>query len=316
MQKVFIDGATGTTALHIRSLVKAWEKANRISIISIPNHKDMQQRQSAFNDADISILCLPDSAARDAMKLINKTNTRVIDASSAHRIEAPWVYGLPELNQKQAAKIEKARFVTNPGCYATGAISILKPLIDQNLISPNDTHHIYGVAGYSAGGKSLIEKHENAAQDFSLANSFGAYSLNAPHKHVKEIKKHAGLAETPIFMPNVTNVPRGMIVSIAFNQASLAHSIQDVHQALTAHYNQIPNSRVNVMPLDTNLKRLNFDRFISVNTGNGLPLDNVQLYVSGWEDENNQQITIHTLLDNLGKGAASQAIQNLDLMLQ
>ena len=315
MHKIFIDGAAGTTALHIRSLLKAWEDANQISVIEIENTRDKTERKKAFAAADLSILCLPDDAAKEAVALLQGTSTRVIDASSAHRINPNWVYGMPELNSAQAGKIKNAEYVTNPGCFATGAVSILRPLIDAQVISADDTHSIIGLSGYSGGGKKLIEKHETSGEEFSLDNVVGSYSVNAKHKHVAEIKEYAQLNASPIFMPHVVNVPRGMMVSVAFNKASLKGGVSDVHDIYTNAY-AFSGSKIDVLPLNANDKRMNFDLFTPLNQDSTKIIENVSLAVTGWNDGEDNQVTVHALLDNLGKGAAAQAVQNMRLMLQ
>jgi N-acetyl-gamma-glutamyl-phosphate reductase len=314
MAKIFIDGASGTTALQIKTLLKPWQDAGKISLIGVDDTRSISQRKSAFQQADISILCLPDAVAKETVEMLVPNDSRIIDASSAHRVDSNWIYGFPELNEGQPNRIRESRRITNPGCYATGAISILAPLVLANVINPETSHTIFGVSGYTGGGKSLVELHDKADDSFKAANVFGSYSINTKHKHVAEIKKYAGLSVTPIFMPNVVNQPRGMIVSIPFNQTSLNGNIVDVQKIFENAY-QHEGSAVKIMPLDENQKRLNFSVFTQLNMGTDNPIPHVAIQVTGWEQGNDNQITVHALLDNLGKGAGAQAVQNMKLML-
>ncbi len=316
MSRVFIDGASGTTALQIRTLLKPWQEAGTVSLIEIENTRDVDERLAAFKRADLSILCLPDEATKETIPLLRDTDTdtRIIDASSAYRTDPEWVYGFPEISEEQPDVISKARLVTNPGCFATGAISILRPLVDASLIDPAQSHTIFGVSGYTGGGKRLIERHKAADDAFRADNAFGLYSVNARHKHVPEIKKHAGLTATPIFMPNVISQPRGMIVSVPFNRASLDGSIADAHKVLEGFYGN-EGSMVKVAPIDPEQRRINFSSFTELNIGDVNPIPYVELHVTGWSQDDDNQVTIHALLDNLGKGAGAQVVQNMALML-
>jgi N-acetyl-gamma-glutamyl-phosphate reductase len=248
------------------------------------------------------------------MPLLSDIDTRIIDASSAYRTHPEWVYGFPEISEVQRDLISKANLVTNPGCFATGAISILRPLVDESLIDPAQTHTVFGVSGYTGGGKKLIERHDTADEAFKADNAFGLYSVNSMHKHVPEIKKHAGLVATPIFMPNVISQPRGMIVSVPFNRASLDGDISDVHNMLEEFYSY-DASMVQVMPIDPEQRRINFASFTQLNLDAINPIPHVELHITGWSHDDDSQVTVHALLDNLGKGAGAQVVQNMALML-
>lgn len=309
--KIFIDGAGGTTGLVIAGLLEPLVQAGKIELISIAHHRDATERRAAYAAADLTVLCLPDDEARAAMELMKGTKTRVLDASSAHRTEEGWVYGLPELVDGQPEAIHAAKYVSNPGCFATGAILLLRPLVEAGLLSRDACVTILGVAGYSAGGKEAIAR--QAATGGDLGNAFTAVSLNAPHKHVPEIQKYAALETPPLFVPTVVDVPRGMMVSIAFNRASLKGGLAKVRAAYEAAYDG--KSAVHVM--DEAARRLDFSRFAALNEkgATAAPQDTVDIHVNGWENEEAGEVRVTALFDNLGKGAGTQAVQNIKLML-
>lgn len=312
-KKIFIDGAAGTTGLLIESLLKPWEDAGAISLITIEDRKDTEQRKAAFAQADLSVLCLPDDAAREAVSLL-PPGARVLDASSAHRVTPGWTYGLPELNDAQPAAIAAAERVSNPGCFATGAVTILRPLTDAGLIDADERITITGVSGYSGGGKKMIALYEGGDEAFALSNVFNAVSLNAPHKHLAEIQRYAGLEKAPIFLPSVVDACRGMIVGVTLAAEQLHGSLEDVRRVLEAAYNR-PDSKITVCPSDPTASRLGFEDFIAINQAGAPPLDTLRLHISGWEANGERQVSVHAVLDNLGKGAATQAMQNIMLML-
>jgi N-acetyl-gamma-glutamyl-phosphate reductase len=318
MHKIFIDGAEGTTGMVIRGLLAPFEKAGKISLINVKDRKDPAQRKAAYQAADLAVMCLPDDAARAAMEFVKGAKTRVLDASSAHRTAAGWVYGFPELSKGQAKKIANARFVSNPGCFATGAVSLLRPLVDAKLIDSRKALTVFGVSGYTGGGKKMIARFEAGAGDenFAAANAVGAYSINERHKHVREIEKHAGLKTAPLFMPHVVNLPRGMIVSAAFNRAALKGTILDVQRAYESAYAREAGA-VKILPLETTDRRLDFSRFALLNRKGSKepPLPTLEIYVKGWKEGGDGQVTVFASLDNLGKGAGVQAVQNIRLML-
>lgn len=316
MNKIFIDGGHGTTALHIKSLLEPAIKKGEISLVKIDDHKDLQQRLKAYQSADLAIMCLPDDVALKTIVHLKQNNitTRIIDTSSANRLTKNWVYGLPELSNLQKDFISKAQNVTNPGCFATGAIAILRPLINAGVIDKNIAPPIFGVAGYSAGGKKLIGRHHKGDSDFKNDNAFGLYALHQGHKHIPEIREYSGLNVNPIFMPTVIHQERGMIISIPFNKASLNTDIIGTHKILVDYYNKT-DGHINVAALDSRLKRLNMSHFNPINSDPRKIIGDLTIYITGWDNGDDPQITIHSFLDNLGKGAASQALQNTKLML-
>ncbi|MDD9899557.1 MAG: N-acetyl-gamma-glutamyl-phosphate reductase [Alphaproteobacteria bacterium] len=309
--KIFIDGAEGTTGLMIANLLQPLIDAGKIERISIADRKDKEQRRAAYEAADLTVLCLPDGAAREAITLMQGTKTRVLDASSAHRIEKGWVYGLPELTAAQPELIRNAKFVSNPGCFATGAVSLLRPLIDAGLLDKKECVTLMGVSGYSAGGKKAIARHE---ENKNTAQIFSAVSLNTQHKHVAEIQKHAGLDTPPLFMPHVLDVPRGMMVTATFNHAALKGSVDDVKAAYQNAYAKTPAINMH----GKSSQRIDFSLFSDINAqgAHAPPRDRLDIHVNGWEGKKGEgQVRVTALLDNLGKGAGTQAVQNIKLML-
>lgn len=307
MRTIFIDGEAGTTGLMIKSLIAPLVDSGAVEVISIKDRKDPAQRAAALNEANISILCLHDDIAREAVSMVTNGNARIIDASSAHRVSDGWTYGFPELSRSHAETIRTSKRVTNPGCFATGAIAILKPLVDAKMLAADASPHLFGVSGYSGGGKELIAKYEDGQTPYAAENALRNYALHAPHKHLPEIRKYAGLGKDPLFMPFTINAARGMSVV-----TSLHGDIDAAHAALAAAYD-MPESKVHVMPLAQSraLQSVNWADFAALNTGAQDVEDKVVLYVTGF----GPQVNVTATLDNLGKGAASQAIQNLRLML-
>lgn len=314
--KVFIDGEAGTTGLRIKSLLKPLIDGGDIELLQIdPDlRKEPSERAKFFSRADISILCLPDEEAKKAVELFS--GGRVIDASSAHRTDDDWIYGFPELDAEQPERIRKAKRVTNPGCYATGAIAILKPLLDAGLMPSDFAPHIDGISGYSGGGNKLVDQYEAEDGLYARQNALRLYALHAPHKHIPEIVAHAGLTANPIYTVATINAYQGMKVQTAFNPAKLNTSIEEVHALLTQAYKN-SGSRVRVASFDESKASndINFKRFSEFNSKTGTVDDQLDIYVTGWNDRNGSQVTITAILDNLGKGAAAQAVQNMRLML-
>jgi N-acetyl-gamma-glutamyl-phosphate reductase len=311
MHKIFIDGDAGTTGLRIKYLLEPLVSEGKIELIKIADRKDPEQRRACLNKADLSILCLPDEAALEAAEMVEGNEaTRVIDASSAQRTNDGWVYGFPELSKAQPDIIKAAKRVTNPGCYATGAVAIIKPLVDAGLLAKDSAPHITGVSGYSGGGKALIADYEGEDGQYARDNALRGYSLNARHKHIAEIKKHAGLSANPVFVPHTVPAYQGMSVTASFNGKELSASLDDIHDLFLQTYDE---TTVQVRPMGDGT--FNFARF-SHFSGETMGVDeNLYLQVNGWEKDGERQITITALLDNLGKGASAQAIQNLKLML-
>jgi N-acetyl-gamma-glutamyl-phosphate reductase len=302
---IFIDGEAGTTGLQIREKL-----ANLPGIVlrSLPAEarKDTLAKQRLLSEVDLAILCLPDEAARETAALIDGMGAaapRIIDASSAHRVAPGWTYGFPELVEGQSKAIANARRVTNPGCHATGAIALLRPLTAAGLIDPDAPITITSVSGYSGGGKSMI-----AAYESGDAPAFELYGLGLEHKHVPEIVAYSGLTRRPLFVPSVGNFAQGMLVSIPLQLQTLAAkpSSLALSRALEDHYRDSPF--VSALPMIEAGARP--DR-LEPESLNGM--NDMQLRV--FSNEKHQQAVLVAKFDNLGKGASGAAVQNLKLML-
>ncbi len=298
MTTIFIDGEAGTTGLGIRQRLATLP----IHLLSIDptQRKNPAARQNLMAEADIVILCLPDDAARQATQLATALNAhapRILDASSAHRTSPGWTYGFPELTQTQPAAIANATHVSNPGCYATGAIALLRPLVDAGLIPASHPLTINAVSGYSGGGHQMIEAHET-----QHGPAFELYALSLEHKHTPEIMHHAGLSTRPLFVPSVGHFPQGMLVSIPLHLDQLPNrpTAADLRATLAAHYAASPTIELPA----TTPARLQPDTLANT--------DRVQLHIL--PGPANQALLVASL-DNLGKGASGAAVQNLRLML-
>ena len=303
---IFIDGEAGTTGLRIRE-----QLANRrdIALLHLEDaaRKDPAARADAINRADVSILCLPDDAAREAVTLIENNDARVIDASTAHRTAPGWTYGFPELDDGQTGRIAASGRVTNPGCYAVAAVSILHPLIESGLLAADFPATINAVSGYSGGGRSMIDSYENPNAKSPVSSTFRLYALGLEHKHVEEMRVHSSLKHRPLFVPSVGNYYEGMIVSVPLQLWALpgTPTPAQIHAALSDYY--AGRRFVSVAPLDESASLTHLDPE-EVNGTNQL-----RLHVFG--NEKRGQAMIAGLLDNLGKGASGQAVQNLNIML-
>lgn len=301
---VFIDGDQGTTGLQVRQWLAG---RTDLRLLQLPSghRKSAAYRAEALNDCDIALLCLPDDAAREAVALVRRPGVRVIDASSAHRTAPGWVYGLPELEAGQGERIAKAGRVSNPGCYPTGALALLKPLLDGGLVPTDYPLVIHAVSGYSGRGRAGLEDHEGHAG--ATAVPFQVYGLGLNHKHVSEIQQHAGLSHAPVFVPAYGHYRQGIVLTVALHLRLLPAGVTParLHAALEARYAGQAFIELQSLAEDVDAQRLDPR---ALNGSNRLRL-------AVFWNERMGQVLLAAVFDNLGKGAAGAAVQNLDLML-
>ena len=304
--RVFIDGEAGTTGLQIRARLDSRADV-RLIRLGEAERKDPAARAGALNEADLAILCLPDEAAREAVAMIENPATRVIDASTAYRTDPDWTYGFPELDRAQTAKVKAAKRVSNPGCYPTGAIALIRPLVAAGLLPADFPVTVNAVSGYSGGGKALIRRYEDAGAPDHLKNAYRAYALGLAHKHLPEMRVHAGLARTPLFVPAVGNYYKGMLVQVPLQLWALPGrpSPDDLHQALAEHYRGQDFVGVAAAEESAGLEGLDPEGLNGTN--------DMRLHVFG--NGAGDQAVLAAVLDNLGKGASGAAVQNMNLML-
>ncbi|NKB43171.1 MAG: N-acetyl-gamma-glutamyl-phosphate reductase [Alphaproteobacteria bacterium] len=303
---VFIDGEAGTTGLQIRDRLSG---RSDVALLQLDDavRKDTGARKDALNACDLAVLCLPDAAAREAVALIDNNKVKVIDASTAHRTADGWVYGFPELDSDQSARIAEAGRVSNPGCYPTGAVALLHPLIASVLVPADFPISINAVSGYSGGGRQNIESYEDSNAPNPVTTPMRTYGLALQHKHVPEMRKYAGLQHDPIFFPQEGRYSQGMLVQVPINLWSLPKSVKpsDLHACLSTWYADQPF--VTVAPADEAAAMTH----LGPEGLNGT--NQMTLHVFG--NEEREQAVLVALLDNLGKGASGQAVQCLNLML-
>lgn len=305
--KIFIDGEHGTTGLQIRTRLAARDD---LALLSIPEaqRRDAGLRKEMLSEADVAILCLPDDASKEAVAMLEGKNaTRIIDTSTAYRVHPDWAYGFAEMDAAQRDKIAGARLVANPGCYPTGAISLIRPLVAAGILPADYPTSVNAVSGYTGGGKQMIAQMEDPANPDHIASPFFVYGLPLTHKHVTEMKTHGMLERRPIFSPSVGRFAQGMIVQVPLHLEDLNGSISmgDIHAALEKHY--AGQSIVDVVPLAASAKIARLDPTELADT------DRMKLFVFGTEGKG--QVNLMASLDNLGKGASGAAVQNMDLML-
>lgn len=307
MAKIFIDGEHGTTGLQIRTRLAA---RRDVEILSIPEaeRRNAAMREDLLNSADIAILCLPDDASREAVGMLSGNNSvRIIDTSTAYRTDPNWAYGFAEMDKAQAAKIRDARLVSNPGCYPTGAIGLIRPLRAAGILPDDYPVSVNAVSGYTGGGKQMIAQMEDQTRDDAIqANNF-LYGLSLKHKHVPEMTIHGLLDRAPLFAPSVGRFPQGMIVQVPLFLHNLKNGFtrESIHKALVGHY--AGQDVVEVVGLEeaNGLARIDAEELAGKDT--------MKLFVFG--SAGGEHVNLVAVLDNLGKGASGAAVQNMDLML-
>ena len=305
--QVYIDGSAGTTGLRIKECLTKRTDIE-VKVLTKGERRDPEVRRQATQNADLTILCLPDDAAKEAAEWASASGTKIIDASTAHRINETWTYGLPEMTVDQRKKIESAQKVSNPGCYPTGMILSIRPLIENGLLRKDTPITIHALSGYTGGGKKLIAKWEKERPDLINLPFESPYALHTKHKHIPEMQKYSGLSHAPQFIPSVGPFPTGMRLEIPIHKAVLPEDVQykEIWQVLNERYNQEEFIRVNTIKNAVAYNDPAFDPRATNNTNRcdisiiPNPLGHVMIIVQ---------------IDNLGKGAAGAAVQNMNIML-
>lgn len=298
--KIYIDGKEGTTGLQIYDRLAARDDLELL-LIDEDKRKDLAERSKLMNAADIVFLCLPDAAAVEAVTLVTNPATRIIDASTAHRTNSDWAYGFAELSPEHRAAIQSSVRVANPGCHATGFISVVYPLVTMGLLNTDTALSVFSLTGYSGGGKKMIAQYEADDKPEAL-NSPSIYGMGQGHKHLPEMQKICGLADKPVFCPIVDDYYKGMATTVPLHMSQMqgVTTLEEVWQKLNDYY--ASSKLVSVAPL-------NADGKLYANAKAGK--DTLTVLVCG----NDHQFTVTALFDNLGKGASGAAVQNMNIML-
>ncbi len=300
MKSVFIDGSSGTTGLRLKNRL---EQRKDIKLINIDEkyRKDISYRKEAINKSDITILCLPDEASKEAIKLLDNDNTVIMDTSTAHRTNKDWVYGLPQLNNEQKEKIRTSKKIAIPGCHACGFISLVYPLVYNKIIDSEENISCFSITGYSGGGKSMIEEYEKENLD-DLLKAPRLYALEQQHKHLKEMIYKTGLKNPPIFSPIVSNFYSGMqvVINLSKNQINKGFSIYDIINTYKNHYKD---------EVIQYKQEHNENGFLS--TAYLSNKDSMQITLQG----NEERFSLIARYDNLGKGASGSALECLNIVL-
>jgi N-acetyl-gamma-glutamyl-phosphate reductase len=299
--RVFVDGGAGTTGIEIVERLSGRTDVV-LSLLPDDRRKDAAARADALAAADIAILCLPDEAAREAVTLAEGLPTRFIDASTAHRVADGWTYGFAEIEPTRRAELKTARYVTNPGCYPTGFLSLVRPLVREGLLPVGTPLGVNASSGYSGGGKAMVAEFESGP----APTAFRPYGLSLAHKHVPEMQQHAGLALPPIFAPAVVNTYRGMLVEVPLHLSQFAPhtTVEQIHDALTEAYVGSPLVSVASLAESAALSSLTIEHVAGT--------DRLALFV--FANPATGHLRLVATLDNLGKGASGAAVQNLNLM--
>ena len=302
--KIYIDGSEGTTGLRIFERLGSRDD---IEILSIDPalRKDADERRKLINQSDITFLCLPDAAAKEAVTLVENENVRIIDASTAHRVNPDWAYGFAELSSAHREKIATGKRIANPGCHATGFISLVYPLVAAGILPRETVTTCFSLTGYSGGGKKMIAQYGDEARDTAL-DSPRIYGLTHSHKHLPEMQKVCGLDSAPLFSPIVADYYAGMLVSVPFAASQLKgiSSLAQLHECYADHY--AGQKMIRVMPLTA---QADIGGFLA---SNGCAMwDGLEVYVTG----NDERMMVCARFDNLGKGASGAAIQNMNILL-
>lgn len=301
MKKIFIDGKDGTTGLKI---YKRFENRDDIELLLIDpeKRKDIEERAKMINASDITFLCLPDAASIEAVSLVENTNTKIIDTSTAHRTLPEWAYGFAELSENHREKIKTNNRIAVPGCYASGFNSIVYPLIKSGFISPDYNIVCFAMSGYTGAGKKGIAQYEDNNRDTEL-DSPRIYALSQEHKHLREMKAISGLNKAPIFSPVICDYPQGMVVTVPLYTSAMnkKYNKEDIYQMFSEHYAGSDIVKVRPIGYTENM----------IGTNNFANRDDMEIEING----NEERIVITSRFDNLGKGASGAAIQCMNIAM-